>query len=117
MSSSKFAHKHEIYDFIKPFLGEGLVSGSGQVYRMHRRIIQPMFSMKFCCDNLDVFQKHADECVEKLAQYVDGGETFDIQKIMHKCYANTVGGELNIYINNRLIDSLFDRILVSLITD
>lgn len=29
LTSSKFSYKHEMYDFLKTFLGEGLVTASG----------------------------------------------------------------------------------------
>lgn len=71
MSSNKFSHKHEIYDLIKSFFGEGLITASGIIlvqfyfissisllHKEYRRIIQPYFNLEFSVECIEIFEKH-----------------------------------------------------------
>ncbi|XP_060524435.1 uncharacterized protein LOC132700875 [Cylas formicarius] len=89
MSSPKFAHKHDLYEFIKPYLGEGLVTGSGALYKQHRRIIQPIFDLKFAHECVCIMQKHINICMDKLEEFVDKG-TFNYGHVVHKCMVDII---------------------------
>ncbi|CAH0559424.1 unnamed protein product [Brassicogethes aeneus] len=90
LSSPKFYHKHDLYRFVKSYLGNGLVSGSGPTYKKHRRIIQPLFNLKYCTNQIEIMQKYTDVCMKNLESYVDKG-TFDIHLISHKCFVDIIG--------------------------
>ncbi|CAG9768804.1 unnamed protein product, partial [Ceutorhynchus assimilis] len=114
LSSSKFAQKHDIYEFIKIYLGEGLISGSGPTHKPHRRIIQPMFNLNFVNESSVFVQKHVDLCMKKLEAFVNKG-TFDFHEVIHKCMIDMIkeiilGSCERSQINNRLSD--FDQAMI-----
>ncbi|XP_050308845.1 cytochrome P450 4C1-like isoform X2 [Anthonomus grandis grandis] len=89
LTSSKFATKHDIYDFIKIYLGEGLISGSGSLYKQHRRIIQPIFDLNFAKESVTFIQKHVTLCMSKFENHVHNG-TFDCHSVIHKCMVDII---------------------------
>lgn len=91
LSSTKFAYKHDVYDFIKVYVGDGLISGSGPKYKTHRRIIQPMFNMWFVSECARYIQNHVDVCMNQLEEYV-GKESFDFGHMVHKCMVDVFKG-------------------------
>ncbi|KAL1500940.1 hypothetical protein ABEB36_006355 [Hypothenemus hampei] len=84
LSSPKLVIKHEIYDFMKVFLGQGLITGSGPLHKQHRRLIQPLFDIKFIQDSEKLFRKHVTVCIGKLEKFMDKGK-FDITPLIHEC--------------------------------
>ncbi|KAJ3664758.1 hypothetical protein Zmor_000303 [Zophobas morio] len=90
MCSSKFSHKHKIYDLMKVFLGEGLITASGQTYKLHKKMIQPLFSLEFSTECVGVFERHMKMCVDKLEGLV-GRKYFNIEEVIHKCTADIIG--------------------------
>ncbi|KAJ3628001.1 hypothetical protein MTP99_015332 [Tenebrio molitor] len=77
LQSSKIAKKSHFYKFFKPFLGRGLFTASGPTHKLHKKLIQPLFSSKMIEGYCYLFQKHADVFVERLRQHA-GGPPFDI---------------------------------------
>ncbi|KAK4880676.1 hypothetical protein RN001_008822 [Aquatica leii] len=90
LSSSKLAHKHDVYDLVKIYLGDGLVSNSGEKYKKHRRLIQPLINVKFTSENIKMFQKHIDVYLNKLSKHC-GKKTFDVHDLTHHCFADIFG--------------------------
>lgn len=93
MTSSKLAYKHEIYEFIKPLLGTGLISDSGPVYRIHKKLIQPIYNNEFVVNSVPVFQQHLTVLMDVLEKRVQKG-CFNIEKDIHLCFADICGSEL-----------------------
>lgn len=89
MTSTKFAHKDDVYRFMKPFLGESLVSGSGPKWKNARKHIGPFLSTKFIGDFTGRILAQADILCEKLHPYSDGPK-FDVYPLIHRCYADVV---------------------------
>ncbi|KAF7279202.1 hypothetical protein GWI33_007608 [Rhynchophorus ferrugineus] len=89
LSSSKFAHKHDLYKFLQIFIGNGLISGSGSNHKLHRRIIQPMVNLNFVLVHLDIVHKHINECISSLNDFVGKG-TFNILEHVHKCFRDII---------------------------
>ncbi|XP_068910329.1 cytochrome P450 4C1-like [Tenebrio molitor] len=90
LASSKFSHKHDIYEFLKCFLGEGLITSSGPKYKPHKKVIQPIFNLNFSKDCVPVFEKHIKTCVEHLDACV-GSDHFNIGHFIHSCTADIIG--------------------------
>ncbi|CAH1101528.1 unnamed protein product [Psylliodes chrysocephalus] len=86
MSSQKFAYKHDLYTFLETFVGNGLISASGlkPKYKIHRRIIQPMFDLKFVINAFPIMQTHVDICMKKLSKYL-GKDNFNIFTVIAPC--------------------------------
>lgn len=90
LSSSKLAYKHEAYDLVKIYLGDGLVSNSGEKYKKHRRLIQPLINLKFASGNIKNMQKHINIYIEKLKGFCGKGE-IDVHDFTHRCFADIIG--------------------------
>ncbi|CAG9863870.1 unnamed protein product [Phyllotreta striolata] len=86
MSSQKFAYKHELYVFLEKFAGDGLISASGLKpnYKVHRRIIQPMFDLKFVTKAMPIIHGHINICMKKFSELVHK-DFFDVEKIIGLC--------------------------------
>ncbi|KAK5646237.1 hypothetical protein RI129_004701 [Pyrocoelia pectoralis] len=93
LSSTKMAHKHDIYSFVKIYLGEGLITSSGEKHKKHRKLIQPLLNAKFASRHMETFQKHINILMEKLSASCDKG-TFDIHDMIHLCFADIIGESL-----------------------
>ncbi|CAG9765182.1 unnamed protein product [Ceutorhynchus assimilis] len=90
MPSNKFARKFDLlYRFPKVFLNEGLITGSGPIYKKHRRIIQPMFDLKFAKECTSFMHKHVDLCMQRLEPHVGKGN-FDFFHAIHPCMADII---------------------------
>ncbi|KAF5305193.1 hypothetical protein FQA39_LY09281 [Lamprigera yunnana] len=90
LSSTKLVHKHDVYDLFKIYVGDGLLSNSGEKYKKHKRLIQPFINLKFTINHIENIQKHINIYMCKLSKYCNG-PTFDIHDLTHDCFADIVG--------------------------
>ncbi|XP_053693538.1 cytochrome P450 4d8-like [Sabethes cyaneus] len=74
---AKKTKKSFIYDFVRPWLGDGLLISSGEKWFQRRKIITPTFHFNILENFVNVFNKESDIMVEVLKKHVDGSE-FDI---------------------------------------
>ncbi|CAH0721102.1 unnamed protein product, partial [Brenthis ino] len=65
--------KDGFYEFAKPWLGEGLVTGTVSIWKVHRKLLNPAFSQVVLDGFLDVFNKQARRLVKDLAEEVGKG--------------------------------------------
>lgn len=77
-------YKHNIYRFMGVYGGDGLITGSGPKWKLHRKIIQPFFHQKFVSANLNILQSNVDVLLRKLEKNIGTG-TFDIHHEIHDC--------------------------------
>ncbi|XP_046734966.1 uncharacterized protein LOC124404677 [Diprion similis] len=89
LGSSKAAYKGPIYHFLQPFIGRGLISGSGPSQRAHRKVIMPMLNAKTLDQYVEYFVHHSEYCVNRLEELVDTGE-FDIYPFMEHCTVDII---------------------------
>lgn len=71
-STTHYLRKNVLYDFLKPFLRNGLVVSTGQYWHNHRKIITPAFHFKILEQFVDIFDLQSRIMVEKLAKHCDG---------------------------------------------
>ncbi|XP_033220656.1 cytochrome P450 4C1-like [Belonocnema kinseyi] len=72
--SPKAAEKIEFFDFIKPWLGNGLVSAPREVWRVHRKLIQPAFVPEIMQSFVTIFQKTSISLIDELTGKVNSLE-------------------------------------------
>ncbi|XP_045780382.1 cytochrome P450 4C1-like [Maniola jurtina] len=65
--------KDNFYEFAKPWLGEGLVTGDLPIWRVHRRLLNPAFSQVVLDGFLGVFNGQARRLVKDLEAEVGNG--------------------------------------------
>ncbi|XP_074042100.1 cytochrome P450 4V2 isoform X1 [Leptinotarsa decemlineata] len=118
MSSSKFAYKHELYEIFEEYVGDGLISASGlkPKYKIHRRIFQPLFDIKFISSILGIMRTQMTICMDKLEEHVDK-ETLDIHDMIFACAGDIIGEAiLGMEMNNQRIGlSQFCRSVVEML--
>ncbi|CAO1394853.1 unnamed protein product [Diamesa serratosioi] len=66
LKSSKHIEKSFIYNFVKPWLGEGLLIAKGERWFKHRKIITPTFHFTVLDNFCEVFGEHANTLVNEL---------------------------------------------------
>lgn len=65
---SKHLDKHYIYDYIRPWLGDGLLVGSGEKWHRNRRLINPAFHISILSAFCEVFAEQSEILVRKLEE-------------------------------------------------
>nr|P29981.1 RecName: Full=Cytochrome P450 4C1; AltName: Full=CYPIVC1 [Blaberus discoidalis]AAA27819.1 cytochrome P450 [Blaberus discoidalis] len=84
LRDTKHIDKSLVYSFIRPWLGEGLLTGTGAKWHSHRKMITPTFHFKILDIFVDVFVEKSEILVKKLQSKV-GGKDFDIYPFITHC--------------------------------
>ncbi|XP_041985201.1 cytochrome P450 4C1-like [Aricia agestis] len=71
--SNACLQKDGYYDFAKPWLGEGLVTGTLSIWRVHRKLLNPAFSQIVLDGFLDLLNRQARRLVKDLSAEVGKG--------------------------------------------
>ncbi|KAJ8715386.1 hypothetical protein PYW07_009868 [Mythimna separata] len=65
--------KHFLYKVAHPWLGQGLFTGSGPVWKHHRKVLSPAFSIPVINGFFDVFNSQSKRLVSELEDQVGAG--------------------------------------------
>ncbi len=79
IGSSKNMEKSRIYDFVKIWLGDGLLISNAEKWFKHRKIITPTFHFSILESFCEIFNEKSAVLVEKLNEKAKTGEIFNIQ--------------------------------------
>ncbi|XP_015115130.1 cytochrome P450 4C1 [Diachasma alloeum] len=78
ISSSKAAHKDDVYKLMQPGVIDGLINANGPIYRAHKKLIQPMVNGGLVMDRFTkLFNLKSQALVKRLEEKVGAGE-FDV---------------------------------------
>lgn len=66
MSSTRYIDKATVYEFIKPWLNEGLLLSTGKKWHDRRKVITPAFHFNILEKFAEVFDRLGHTVVEKL---------------------------------------------------
>ncbi|KAJ9597387.1 hypothetical protein L9F63_011776 [Diploptera punctata] len=77
LNSQKWINKAFVYNFLKPWLGSGLLTSTGQHWKKHRKILTSTFHFKILESYLEVFDKNVKILLNQLSKETDGTD-FDI---------------------------------------
>ncbi|XP_069703349.1 cytochrome P450 4C1-like [Periplaneta americana] len=89
LSATSTQRKPWSYKFLEPWLGQGLLTSSGEKWRIHRKLITPAFHFKMLEKFVDVFNSNVDVLTKQLSSHVDGPE-FDIFHDMTLCALDNI---------------------------
>uniref|UniRef100_A0A1L8E438 Putative cytochrome n=1 Tax=Nyssomyia neivai TaxID=330878 RepID=A0A1L8E438_9DIPT len=78
LSSTKHITKNNLYNFLKPWLGTGLLISTGQKWHTRRKIITPTFHFKILEQFTEVFNRQGATLVRLLREKHTNGESFNI---------------------------------------
>ncbi|XP_050362900.1 cytochrome P450 4C1-like isoform X3 [Nymphalis io] len=76
MSSTELITKGYSYYFLRPWLGDGLLTSTGHRWRTSRKFLTPAFHFNILQNFLPVFLKNEKILIKKLQNYTDG-KAFD----------------------------------------
>jgi len=82
-----------LYSFIKPWLGDGLLTSSGARWLKHQKLYAPAFEKDAIKGYLRICNKTSDNLIKKLQELAEDEWYFDIQTFIEKCILDIVCGE------------------------
>ncbi|XP_065205837.1 cytochrome P450 4C1-like [Planococcus citri] len=87
----KTSDKEYGYGFIKDFLGEGLITASGEKWKKNRRLLNPAFNPHLLQDYfLNVFHEEDSKLIKTLDMQADKNIQFDLWPYIIHCTLNTI---------------------------
>ncbi|XP_027231572.2 cytochrome P450 4C1 [Penaeus vannamei] len=84
LTSQKHINKGNNYNFLKDWLGDGLLTTTGSKWHSRRKLLTPAFHFKILEDFLDVFNGQSTTMVQQLRGKADG-KPFDIFPFITRC--------------------------------
>ncbi|XP_055606346.1 cytochrome P450 4d2-like [Uranotaenia lowii] len=81
---AKTIKKSIIYEFMKPWLNEGLITAIGKKWAQRRRIITPAFHFKILEEFLGIFDQRTTDLVQKLKEQEGKGD-FNLYEYVTLC--------------------------------
>lgn len=94
LSSSSLLYKEHLYSFLRPWLGDGLLTSSGARWLKHQKLYVPAFERAAIEGYLRVVHRTGEKFVQKLAQQADEQQPFDAQQLVAKCTLDIVCGKV-----------------------
>ncbi|XP_046384408.1 cytochrome P450 4C1-like [Ischnura elegans] len=85
LRSSKHTEKGWLYDLLRPWLGNGLLTSKGEKWFSHRKFLTPAFHFKILEEFVPMFVERSMELADKLSEYALSGEAFDIVPVISHC--------------------------------
>jgi len=85
LRSSKHMEKSFVYRFLHPWLGTGLLTSSGDKWKVRRRLITPSFHFSILQDFLDVMNEQAKVMVEQIEKSLKTRNEIDLAKKITLC--------------------------------
>ncbi|XP_058462358.1 cytochrome P450 4d2-like [Malaya genurostris] len=81
---AKTIRKSIIYEFMKPWLNEGLITSLGKKWAQRRKVVTPAFHFKILEEFLAIFNERSEAFVIKLQNHLGKGD-FDIYEYITLC--------------------------------
>ncbi|XP_078692542.1 cytochrome P450 4F4-like isoform X1 [Branchiostoma floridae x Branchiostoma belcheri] len=70
--------KSEEYEHFRPWLGNGLLLSDGDVWKSRRRLITPAFHFDALKQYVSVYNREAEQLIEKLSEFAENGDCFEM---------------------------------------
>ncbi|XP_071445151.1 uncharacterized protein [Hetaerina americana] len=85
LRSSKHIEKAWVYDFLRPWLGNGLLTSKGEKWFAHRKFLTPAFHFKILEQFVPMFVERSADLADKLSDKAITGEAFDVVPVISQC--------------------------------
>lgn len=85
MSGSKNTQKSLEYDFLRPWLNDGLLTSHGEKWNYRRRLLTPTFHYEILNEFVHVFNEQADILIESLIKLSKTENTIDMFERLGYC--------------------------------
>lgn len=86
----KTIEKSEEYEYTKDWIGEGLITSTGQKWFTRRKVITPAFHFSILQSFVEIFDRNADVLVNKMSQF----DRLDIFPLTLLCALDNICGEI-----------------------
>ncbi|XP_055549740.1 cytochrome P450 4d1-like isoform X1 [Wyeomyia smithii] len=105
LSSQKYLDKASQYDFVRPWLGDGLLTSTGKKWHSRRKIITPTFHFKILEQFVEIFDQQSNVFVDQLKPMATSGEDFDVFPKVTLCALDVIcesamGTKVNAQVNS-----------------
>ncbi|XP_037947318.1 probable cytochrome P450 4ad1 [Teleopsis dalmanni] len=90
LSSSALLYKEHLYSFLRPWLGDGLLTSSGARWLKHQKLYLPAFEKSSIEGYLRVVNQTGTKFIAKLMEKADGSEILDVQPLVQNCTLDIV---------------------------
>lgn len=91
LTSNKLITKSIFYDFVTPWLGDGLLLSSGQKWHSRRKAITPAFHFKILDEFLTVFNQQGDVLINAMKK-LPMEKSFDVFSYITKYTLDVICG-------------------------
>lgn len=91
LSSKKHTNKVWFYRLLHNFLGNGLITSSGEKWHSHRRLLQPAFHLSILDRFIETFADASQALYEKLDPLID--HDINICKHVNSCVLDILNGK------------------------
>ncbi|OWR45821.1 cytochrome P450 4C1 like protein, partial [Danaus plexippus plexippus] len=71
--SNACLHKDRVYDFAKNWIGNGLITASLPIWKIHRKVLDPLFSARLLNNFMEVFNNLSRVLIKNLEVEVEKG--------------------------------------------
>lgn len=104
-NSTKHLTKNDLYDFLVPWLGDGLLLSRGRKWHNRRKILTPAFHFKILEQFVHIFDKQSRVMVDRLSKHSDG-KVFDVHRYVTLMALDVICGKHNVEIRVQVIEIL-----------
>uniref|UniRef100_A0A1I7Y8N1 Cytochrome P450 n=1 Tax=Steinernema glaseri TaxID=37863 RepID=A0A1I7Y8N1_9BILA len=99
------------YDFIQPWLGNGLLLSTGAKWKSRRKMLTPTFHFQMLKGYVEVFDEHSKLLTRILEPHAVDGQQFDLFPYVKRCALDIIcamGTKLNsqIHVNNEYVRTI-----------
>ncbi|XP_046438964.1 cytochrome P450 4C1-like isoform X4 [Daphnia pulex] len=116
LSSQKFIDKGKEYSLLMPWLGEGLLTSTGDRWRKRRRLLTPAFHFQILDNFFDTFNKNADILCQQLHRSLskkaelNQTEEIEVFPYLKRCTLDIIcEAAMGIQINSQLENSEYPK--------
>ncbi|XP_039433167.2 cytochrome P450 4c3-like isoform X1 [Culex pipiens pallens] len=85
LSNPRQVEKSADYDFLKPWLGNGLLTSPASIWHPRRKTLTPAFHFKILSDFIPIFHRNALILAEKLEEQLGNRTGFDVVPLTTLC--------------------------------
>lgn len=93
LSSTTLLEKGGLYQFLRPFLNDGLLLSVGRKWHSRRKIFTKAFHFTILEHFMDIMDKQSSVLVEKLQPFADGEQVVDMLKFVSLAALDIITGE------------------------
>ncbi|XP_071111836.1 cytochrome P450 4F6-like [Haliotis cracherodii] len=74
-----------VFEFFRPWLGDGILIAKGATWERSRRLITPTFHFNILRPYVDIYNVAVDTLLCKIDSYAASGKSFDLFKVIKPC--------------------------------